>query len=136
MQSGVVDVIFDSMPGPVSTLQAGKARAIAVTGSRRMPALAEVPALVSVPTFAEQGVSDVDVVFWFGVLAPADTPKEIVAKLNADIAASIEEPEVRQRFLSEGMEIVAGSPAQFADVIAQSAALWRKVIAELGLKQQ
>jgi len=136
LQSGVVDVIFDSMPGPVSTLQAGKAGAIAVTGSRRMPALAEVPALASVPTFAEQGVSDVDVVFWFGVLAPADTPKEIVAKLNADIAASIEEPEVRQRFLSEGMEIVAGSPAQFANVIAQSAALWRKVIAELGLKQQ
>ena len=136
MQSGVVDVIFDSMPGPVSTLQAGKARAIAVTGSRRMPALAEVPALASLPTFVEQGVTDVDVVFWFGVLAPADTPKEIVAKLNTDIAASIEEPKVKQRFLSEGMEIVAGSPAQFAEVIAQSAALWRKVIAELGLKQQ
>jgi tripartite-type tricarboxylate transporter receptor subunit TctC len=136
MQSGVVDVIFDSMPGPVSTLQAGKARAIAVTGARRMPALVEVPTLASVPTFIEQGVADVDVVFWFGVLAPADTPKEIVAKLNADIAASIAEPEVKQRFLSEGMEIAAGSPAQFADVIAQSAALWRKVIAELGLKQQ
>jgi tripartite-type tricarboxylate transporter receptor subunit TctC len=136
MQSGVVDVIFDSMPGPVSTLQAGKARAIAVTGSHHMPALAQVPTLASVPTFVEQGVTDGDVVFWFGVLAPADTPKEIVAKLNADIAASIEEPEVKQRFLSEGMEIVAGSPAQFADVIAQSAALWRKVIAQLGLKQQ
>ncbi len=132
----MVDVIFDSMPGPISALQAGKARAIAVTGSQRLADSAGSADARLGPDLQEQGVTDVDVVFWFGILAPAGTPKPVVAQLNADLAASINEPEVKQRFLSEGMEIAAGSPAQFADVIAQSAALWRKVIAELGLKQQ
>jgi tripartite-type tricarboxylate transporter receptor subunit TctC len=136
MQSGVVDVIFDSMPGPVSALQAGKARAIAVTGSRRMPALDQVPTLANVPTFVEQGFKDVDVVFWFGVVAPARTPSEIIVKLNAAISASIDEPDVKQRFLSEGMDIAAGPPAEFAQAISNGATQWRNVVSSLGLKQE
>jgi len=136
MQSGVVDVIFDSMPGPTSTLQAGKARAIAVTGTHRLASLPEVPTLGSVPTFAEQNVNDVDVIFWFGIVAPAGTPNDVVAHLNKDLAASINDPAVKERFLKDSMEIVAGSPQQFGDVIAKGAVQWRDVVTTLDLKQK
>jgi tripartite-type tricarboxylate transporter receptor subunit TctC len=137
MQSGVVDVIFDSMPGPVSTLQAGKARAIAVTGTRHMPALPQFPELASVPTFAEQGVNNIDVVFWFGVLAPAGTPKGIVDQLNAAIAASVrDEPQVKKRFVDEGMDIAIGSAGEYTEANASGAKQWGGLVNTLGLRQQ
>ena len=72
LQTDVVDLIFDSMPGPISSLQADKARAIAVTGSKRLGSLAAAPMMAAVPTFAEQGLPDVDVIFWFGIVAPPE----------------------------------------------------------------
>lgn len=136
LQSGVVDVIFDSMPGPTSALQSGKARAIGVTGTHRLAALPQVPALASVPTFDEQGVRDVDVIFWFGIVAPAGTPSDIIARLNTDLAASINEPSVKDRFLRDSMDVVADSPQAFGDVIAKGAVLWRDIVSALDLKQK
>jgi tripartite-type tricarboxylate transporter receptor subunit TctC len=135
LQSGVVDVIFDSMPGPISALQNGKARAIAVTGQKRLGDLPGV-ALSKVPTFEEQGVKGVDVVFWFGILAPAGTPKPIVARLNADLAASINDPEVKARFLQQSIEAATGTVEAFTAFIAQQAAHWRDVVKMTGTKQQ
>jgi tripartite-type tricarboxylate transporter receptor subunit TctC len=90
----------------------------------------------SFPTFAEQGVNNIDVVFWFGVLAPAGTPNAIVEKLNSAIAASVkDEPEVRQRFLDEGMDIAVGPPGDFSDAIVSGAAQWRSLVNSLGLRQ-
>ncbi len=91
LQSGFVDLIFDSMPGPISSLQAGKARPIAVTGTSRLGSLKAAPMMASVRTFTEQGLPDVDVVFWFGIVAPAGTPPDIISRLNADLAASVNE---------------------------------------------
>jgi len=94
LQTDVVDLIFDSMPGPISSLQADKARAIAVTGSKRLGSLAAAPMMAAVPTFAEQGLPDVDVVFWFGIVAPAGTPADVVSRLNAAVTASMQDPSV------------------------------------------
>jgi tripartite-type tricarboxylate transporter receptor subunit TctC len=136
LQSGVVDLIFDSMPGPISSLQAGKARAIAVTGSKRLGDLPGVSALSSVPTFEEQGVKGVDVVFWFGILAPAGTPKPIVAKLNAELAASIADPEVKARFAQQSIEIATGTADAFSNLIAAEATHWQQVVKTTGTRQE
>lgn len=136
LQSGVVDLIFDSMPGPITSLQSGKARAIGVTGDRRLGALASAPMMAQVATFKEQGVTDVDVIFWFGIVAPAGTPADIIAKLNKELAASIEEPSVKERFVQQGIEIAAGTPEQFGDVIKRGGVQWGNLVTALGLKQQ
>ncbi|PWT84342.1 MAG: LacI family transcriptional regulator, partial [Proteobacteria bacterium] len=134
LQSGVVDLVFDSMPGPISTLQAGKARAIAVTGTHRLGDLPGI-ALAVVPTFTEQGVSGVDVTFWFGILAPAGTPPAVVARLNADLAAAIDDPEVRRRFAQQSIEVATGTSDSFARFVAAEAAHWRQVVASTGTKE-
>jgi len=136
IQSGDIDVIFDSMPGPASTLQAGKARSIAVTGSRRMPPLEDVPMLAATPTFLEQGITNVDVTFWFGIVAPAQTPKAIIETLNKAINAVLIDPAINSRFTAEGMEVTGGSSDDFARVISDGAVQWRDLVNSLGIKQQ
>jgi tripartite-type tricarboxylate transporter receptor subunit TctC len=135
LQAGQVDVIFDSMPGPISSLQGGKARAIAVTGVKRLGSLKAAPMMALVPTFAEQGLPEVDAAFWFGILAPAGTPPEIVSRLNAELVSIIDDASMKERFAQEGIEGAAGTPADFANFIAKGAARWHEVIAQLGLRQ-
>lgn len=135
LQSGVVDMIFDSMPGPISALQAGKARAIAVTGAKRMGDLPGIP-LAAVPTFEEQGIKGVDVVFWFGILAPAGTPKPVIAKLNAALAASIDDPVVKDRFAQQSIEVASGTSEAFGRLIESEARHWQEVVKTTGTKQE
>ena len=123
------------MPGPISALQGGKARAIAVTGQKRLGDLPGI-SLSQVPTFEEQGIKGVDVVFWFGILAPAGTPKPIVERLNADLAASINDSEVKAKFLQQSIEAAPGTAEAFTAFIAQQAAHWREVVKMTGTKQQ
>jgi tripartite-type tricarboxylate transporter receptor subunit TctC len=136
LQSGVVDLIFDSMPGPIASLQAGKARAIAVTGSKRLGDMAGITGLGDVPTFDEQGLKGVDVTFWFGILAPAGTPKPIIEKLNTALAASISDPDVRAKFAQQSIEPAAGSADAFARAITEGSTHWQQVIKDAGAKQQ
>jgi tripartite-type tricarboxylate transporter receptor subunit TctC len=136
LQSGVVDVIFDSMPGPISALQSGKARAIAVTGSKRLGDIAGISGLASVPTFEEQGVKGVDVIFWFGILAPAGTPKPIVDKLNAALTASINDPDVLAKFAQQSIDAATGPADAFGRLIAQESAHWRQAVKDAGAKQE
>jgi tripartite-type tricarboxylate transporter receptor subunit TctC len=136
LQSGFVDMIFDSMPGPISSLQAGKARAIAVTGAKRLGDLPGIPPLASVPTFEEQGVKGVDVVFWFGILAPAGTPKTVVARLNAALAAGIDDPEVKARFAQQSIEVATGTSEAFGGLIEAEAMHWQQVVKTTGTKQE
>jgi len=125
---GEIDAMFDSMPAPLPHIAGGKIRALGVTGAKRLPALPDVP------TLAEQGVAGVDVHFWWGFVGPAGMPKEIVAKLNAEIARALAAPELKATFAKWNIEASPGTPEAFGAYIAQEAKRWREAVAAAGLK--
>jgi tripartite-type tricarboxylate transporter receptor subunit TctC len=120
---GQVDAMFDSMPSPLPHLASGKLRALAVTGDRRLPAL---PA---VPTLAEQRLEGVDVSSWWGFVGPAGMPHDAIARLNAEIRAVLNEPELKAGLASMAIEPSPGSPEAFGTFIAQEAVRWRQIAA-------
>ena len=127
---GEIDAMFDSMPAPLPHIAAGKIRALGVTGTKRLPVLPDLP------TFAEQGVAGVDVHFWWGFVGPAGMPKEIVAKLNAEIALALSDPDLRTTFSKWNIEPSPGTPEAFGAYIAQEAKRWREAVAAAGLKPE
>src|SRR5207249_4394377 len=106
--SGRVQLMFSSVVAILPHIKAGKLRGLAVTGSRR---LASMPNL---PTIAESGLPGYEASSWYGVLAPAGTPREIVARLNSELVKALAQPEVRTSLLAEGAEPIGGTPEQFA----------------------
>ena len=125
---GEVDAMFDGMPTPLPHLKAGKLRALAVTGPKRLPALPEVP------TLAEQGISGVDVQFWWGFVGPAGMPREVVAKLNAEINRVLALPELKATFARWDIEISPSTPEAFAALIARESAYWTGFAARSNIK--
>jgi len=106
--SGQVQLMFSSVVAIVPQIRAGKVRGLAVTGAKRLALLPELP------TVAESGYPGYETSSWYGILAPAGTPREIVTKLNAELAKTLERPEVRNSLIAEGAEPVGGSPEAFA----------------------
>ena len=127
---GEVPLLFSNMLGIMPFVQAGRLRALGVTGVKRVTSAPDVP------TIAEAGVPGYEVTGWYGLVAPAATPKEIVARLSAQTAAAMRVPEVAKRFSSEGAEPVGSTPEAFAEVIARDTAKWAKVIKAAGLKAE
>jgi tripartite-type tricarboxylate transporter receptor subunit TctC len=127
--SGEVSMVFDSMTGPLPQIRAGKLRALGVTGARRVAVLPEVP------TASESGVP---VVYeaWNGMLAPGGTPREIVARLNDEIAKAVAAPEVRERLSGLGYEPVSNTPEQFAALISADLERFGKIIRETGIRAE
>ena len=107
-------------------IQSGKMRALAVTGSKRMPQLPDVP------TFAEAGLPDFVYDAWFGVLAPSTTPKDIVAKASRDIAESLAEPDMATRFAPQGVNLVSSTPEKFDATIRDDVARYGKLFQGAG----
>ena len=105
--SGEVDMTFSSIPNLLPLLGSGKLKPIAVTSARRSSAAPEVP------TISESGLPDYDLSGWFGMLAPAGTSKEIVARLNAGIAKAANTAELKDAFRKQGLDPQAGTPEQF-----------------------
>jgi tripartite-type tricarboxylate transporter receptor subunit TctC len=122
---GVVDV-----PSALSNVRAGKLRALAVTSKRRISAAPEVP------TFEEAGVPGYEAIGWFGVVAPRDTPRPIVERLNAEIGAALAAPEIRSRALAAGTEPFTGTPEEFAAMIREETKKWAEVIQAGGIRLQ
>jgi tripartite-type tricarboxylate transporter receptor subunit TctC len=106
--SGQVQVMFSSVVAILPHVRAGKLRALAVTGARRLAAMPELP------TIAESGLAGYEASSWYGILAPAGTPRDIVLKLNTELGKALEQPEVKNSLLAEGAEPVGGSPEAFA----------------------
>ena len=125
---GQVSMMFDNMPSVLPHVKAGKLRALGVTSARRSPAAPDIP------TIAESGVPGYEVDSWFGILAPAGTPKEIVAKLNAEIVKILQRPEVRERLAEQGAVPVGDTPDQFAEHIRRETAKWARVVKASGAK--
>jgi tripartite-type tricarboxylate transporter receptor subunit TctC len=123
---GQVQLMFDNMPSALPHVKAGKLKALGVTTAKRFPAAPDIP------TIAEAGVPGYEASSWFGVLAPAGTPKEIVNKLSSEIAKILQTPEIKERLLSQGAEPVGNTPDQFAAFIKAETAKWAKVVKESG----
>jgi len=122
---GVVDV-----PSAIANVKAGKLRALAVTSKQRISAAPEVP------TFEEAGLRGYEAVGWFGAVAPAGTPREVIQRLNAEIRAALANPEVRERALTAGAEPHATTPEEFAAYIREETKKWGEVVRAAGIKLQ
>ncbi|HUP93304.1 MAG TPA: tripartite tricarboxylate transporter substrate binding protein [Burkholderiales bacterium] len=127
---GQVMLTFANLTTVLPFANAGRLRALAVTSIRRSPALPELP------TMAEAGVPGFDASTWNGLIAPAATPKEIVAKLNADIVRVLNMPDTRQKLASQGLEPIGDSPAAFAAHISNEIARWGKVVKAAGIRAE
>ena len=125
---GQVNMMFDNMPSVLAQVKGGKLRAIAVTTRERSPALPEVP------TIAESGLPGFDASSWFGIFAPAGTPKDIVAKLSAAVAKSLHTTEMKERLAGQGAVAVGNTPEQYSEFVKAEIAKWAKVVKASGAK--
>ncbi|MGE5522357.1 MAG: Bug family tripartite tricarboxylate transporter substrate binding protein [Rhodospirillaceae bacterium] len=125
--SGEVDFTLGSRTGMVPHIKAGKARALAVTGNRRLP---ELP---NVPTFDEQGLR-FEVAPFYGMVAPARTPKAIIDKLNRALVEAMKSPDIAARLDDLGLDPIGNSPEVFADYIKHEIPKWAKVVKATGAK--
>lgn len=119
---GQVDMSFDTLTPVVQHIKAGKLRALAVTTAKRSTTLPDVP------TLAESGLKDFDQGTWFGILAPAGTPKDVVAKLNAEMVKIIHSPDFRKRMEEIGAEPVGDTPAQMEAQIKEDTAKYARLV--------
>ena len=125
---GSVDFFLSSVPTLQAQVAGGKMRALAVTSAKRSPVFPNVP------TVAESGVKGFEANTWFGILAPAKTPKPIIAKLNTEINKALKDPGVRKAIEHEGGEVLGGTPEQFAQLIKSDMTSWGALVKESGAK--
>jgi len=126
--AGQVDVMFDNVPNVIGHVRAGKMKALAVSTAQRS-ALAP-----DVPTVAEAGVPGYELAVWFGVLAPAGTPRDIIGRLNTEIVKVLNSPDIKDRFAKQGVEVRTSTPEQFSEFLKNEVARWARVIKDAGIK--
>ncbi|CAG0982004.1 hypothetical protein BURK1_01796 [Burkholderiales bacterium] len=125
---GQVQLMFDNLPSALPHIRAGKLRALGVTSARRAPALPDLP------TIAESGLPGFEASSWFGLVAPAGTPPEVVTKVNGEVARWLATPEAREKLLAQGANAAGGTPDDFARHIAAETAKWQQVVKASGAK--
>jgi len=126
--SGQVQLYVSSVPTLIGHVRSGKMRAIAVTSAQRVDDLPQVP------TIAESGYKNFDAITWFGILGPASLPKDVVAKLNADINKALKDPELKKKMEAQGADVLGGTPEQFSRLIRDDLVRWGAVVKESGAK--
>jgi tripartite-type tricarboxylate transporter receptor subunit TctC len=128
VMSGQVQLYVSSIPTLISHIKSGKMRAIAVTSAKRVDDLPQVP------TIAESGYPGFEAVTWFGILGPANLPKEMLSKLNTDINKALKDPELKKKLSDQGADIAGSTPEQFAKLIRDDIARWGRIVKESGAK--
>ena len=126
--AGHVQILFNTTTSTVPFTKSGKLRALAITGAQRSPGMRDLP------TVAESGVPGFDVAVWFGLVAPARTPRAVIDTLNVAIVRITRMPEAREQFAAQGADPVGSTPAQFAQHIRTEVEKWAKVAKAAGLK--
>ncbi len=127
---GQVQMGFDNLPSSIGHIRSGKIRAIAVTTAKRFPGTPEIP------TMAESGVPGYEVSAWFGLLAPAGTPKAVIDALYRNIADILKQPEVVKQLFDLGAQPGGNAPEAYARQIAADVEKWKKVVAATGVKAE
>lgn len=123
-----IDVLFDNIPNVIQHIKSGKFRALATTGMTRSAMLPDTP------TVDQAGVPGYEVNVWFGVQAPAGTPKPIIQKLNADLAKVLKQPEVIEKFGNQGVEVVASTPEEFKSRVHNEIKKWTDLVKAANIK--
>ena len=119
---GHVEMIISGVPALIPHIKSGRIRAVAIGSAKRFAAVPEVP------TFDEQGLKGYEASTWFGFMAPAKTPRDIIVKLNSETAKILASKEIRERYQTEGLEPQGGSPEAFAKFIDSEIALYTRVV--------
>lgn len=127
---GHVALMFNSMPAVLPLVKSARLRALAVAAARRAPTLPDLP------TFGEAGLAGFEAGSWYGVLAPAGTPREVVTRLHGETVRMLGLPDVRQKLASEGAEAIGNTPEEFAAQIQRDIARWAKVAREAKITPQ
>ena len=127
---GRVSMMFVDLTTALSQIQAGSVRALAVTTKERTRLFPELPSLY------EQGLKDYDITSWCGIFAPANTPKDVVERLNAELRKIIESAEVNRRLADIGFEAIASRPEQLDDFVKAQLVLWKRLIKDTGIEAQ
>jgi tripartite-type tricarboxylate transporter receptor subunit TctC len=129
MVSGTMDVMFDNLPSSLPQIKAGKLKALAVTSRQRSAVLPDVPTVEEAA-----GLKGFDATSWFGLLAPAGAPADIVNRIQQEVAKSLGTPAVKEKLLSQGAIPSGNTPAEFAKHIAAEHVKWAKVVKDSGAK--
>jgi tripartite-type tricarboxylate transporter receptor subunit TctC len=131
VMSGNVSVGFVSLTAAIPHLRAGRLKVLVVTSKQRSSAAPDVP------TVSEAGMPEIEIATgWFGVLAPARTPKAVLSRLNAEIVNAIRAPDVQERFIAQGLEPATSTAEEFAALIRADLARWAKVVKAAGIRAQ
>ena len=128
--AGQTQVTSTGVPGLLGQVKAGRLRPLAALSAKRLPVFPEVP------TSREAGLPEFEVSTWYGPLAPAKTPAEIITRLNGELQKMLQRREVLDRLNNEGVEPLGGTPQQYADHIKNEMARWAKVVKAAGIKPQ
>jgi tripartite-type tricarboxylate transporter receptor subunit TctC len=126
--AGQVSIYFPVVPSVVQLSRSGRLRLIAITGAKRATALPDTP------TVSESGLPGFEATNWFGIMAPAATPPEVVSKLNAEIIKVVQTPDVRERLLSLAYDLQTSTPQEFSALLKNETAKWAKVVKASGAK--
>jgi len=126
--AGQIDVLIGQVPTVTPMVNAGRLRALAVSGAQRSPALPEVP------TMAEAGLPGFDATAWYSIVVPAGTPKPIITRLNAELVKILKSPDIRARLISEGADVETSTPEELAAFVRSEIPKWSKAIKDSGTK--
>ena len=122
---GQIQAMTASIPATLPQLAERRVKVLAVTGDKR------APQLPNVPSWREEGVADANVINYWGIVAPAGTPSDVVAKLNAEVQKILAQPDVRERLEREGAELIAGPPERLGAMIATDLHKWKKLVTDI-----
>jgi tripartite-type tricarboxylate transporter receptor subunit TctC len=130
VMGGHIPIAFVTLAAALPQVRAGKLKSLAITSDRRWSALPDVP------TMSEAGLSGLEVVEWFGILAPAHTPKPSISRLNEEIVKTVRSPEIQARLTEQGLEPITTTSDEFAAVIRSDIVKWSKAIKQTGIRAE
>ena len=128
LMGGQVDMMFDNIPSAITHVRSGKLRAMATTGPKRAGSFPDLPTMI------EAGVSGFESTAWFGIAVPVGTPRDIIARLNAEGQKAIKSPEFVKRITDLGYEIIGGTPEQMGAMIQDEVRRWGPIVKASGAK--